>query len=225
LTEILLIHGAGGGAWQWAAWQAEFTAQGLANTALTLTPRADLAATTLADYQAQVLAATAHYSQPPVLIGASLGGLLALWAATQGKVAALVLVNAVPPGATPGWPPAPRRFPRIIRWQDGAPQATHAALPDTSAAVAARVHQQWRNESGQVMQHLWDGVSLELPQVPTLVIAGAGDGTVPPTCQAALATQLGADFYRCAGVSHLGALLGERASQLAALTAAWLRLI
>ena len=55
----------------------------------------DVAATRLQDYQAQVRAALAALPRPRVLVGASLGGLLALDAAEGAD--AVVLVNPLPP--------------------------------------------------------------------------------------------------------------------------------
>lgn len=221
--KLLCIHGAGGGSWQWASWVPVLQAQGLTCQCLELCPRADLAATTLADYQTQVDAQTQAATEPLVLVGASLGGLLALRAAVLPPVVGLILVNAVPPALIPGWPPQPRRFARIIRWQDSAPQATHQALPDANWEAAEAAHRQWRNESGAVMQALWAGVPLACkPRVPSLVLAGSLDTTVPPSVQAALAAQLDGDYYQAAGVSHLGALLGQRAAMLAQWVGGWL---
>ncbi len=222
--KLLCIHGAGGGAWQWAAWLAVLQAQGFDCQCLNLQPRDALADTVLDDYRAQVLAQVQAVPVPSVLLGASLGGLLALQVAAVQPVAGLLLVNAVPPAQVPGWPPQPRRFARLIRWQDSAPQHTRAALPDASWVQAEAAHRQWRNESGAVMQALWDGVPLVRwpQQVPSLVLAGGLDTTVPPGIQAQLAAQLGGDFYQAAGVSHLGALLGQRAPALAHLAASWL---
>ena len=66
--------------------------------------RGDVAATHIEDYQAQVRAALAALPRPRVLVGASLGGLLA--AMNAGAADALVLVNPMPPR---GLPDAPRR--------------------------------------------------------------------------------------------------------------------
>ncbi|HEY4556436.1 MAG TPA: hypothetical protein VIG68_08390, partial [Lysobacter sp.] len=55
---LLLVHGAGGGGWEWAIWQRVFDARGWTSAAPDLQPAAaGLAATGLDDYLAQVRAA------------------------------------------------------------------------------------------------------------------------------------------------------------------------
>ena len=76
---VLLVHGAGGGGWEWNVWRGVWEAAGFRVAAPDLVPvRGDVAATRLQDYQAQVSAALAALPRPRVLVGASLGGLLAL---------------------------------------------------------------------------------------------------------------------------------------------------
>ena len=80
---VLLVHGAGGGGWEWNVWRGVLEAAGFQVAAPDLVPlRGDVAATRLQDYQAQVRAALAALPRPRVLVGASLGGLLALDAAS-----------------------------------------------------------------------------------------------------------------------------------------------
>ena len=89
------VHGAGGGGWEWTIWARVLAARGWRVVAPDLLPAADgLAATALADYRAQVLAWCAQASPSPLLVGASLGGLLALSIAAQANARALVLVFA-----------------------------------------------------------------------------------------------------------------------------------
>jgi pimeloyl-ACP methyl ester carboxylesterase len=127
------VHGAGGGGWEWAIWARVFAARGWRVVAPDLLPVAEgLAATALADYRAQVLAWCAQASTPPVLIGASLGGLLALSVAAQANESALVLVNPLPPWGLPAGAPAPP----IVRWGSARRFAsTRRAMPDADDAA------------------------------------------------------------------------------------------
>ncbi|MBY4597759.1 alpha/beta fold hydrolase, partial [bacterium BD-1] len=78
----VFVHGAGGGGWEWAAWRRVFAAAGWNALAPDLWPApAGLAATSLADYAVQVRGWLAAAPRPRVLVGASLGGLLAAMAA------------------------------------------------------------------------------------------------------------------------------------------------
>ena len=87
VNSALMIHGAGGGGWEWDVWRRVFLAAGWRVSTPDLRPAAaGLAATTLDDYEAQVHA-WIHAASPDVVVGASLGGLLALNVATQAQAA------------------------------------------------------------------------------------------------------------------------------------------
>src|SRR5688572_8926861 len=96
IGHALLLHGAGGGGWEWNAWRGVFAVSGIEAVAPDLQPAMNgLAGTTFDDYLQQARAALATLPQPRAVIGASLGGLLAM--ACSGEADALVLVNPVPP--------------------------------------------------------------------------------------------------------------------------------
>ncbi|MEO6104787.1 MAG: hypothetical protein ABIP44_14255, partial [Pseudoxanthomonas sp.] len=64
----LLVHGAGGGAWEWNQWRGVLEAQGIIVHALDLQPTAaGLAATTVQDYRNQVRDALQALPHPRVL--------------------------------------------------------------------------------------------------------------------------------------------------------------
>ncbi|MCE3002899.1 MAG: alpha/beta hydrolase [Xanthomonadaceae bacterium] len=112
----VLVHGAGGGAWEWLVWQRVLAARGAVVHAVDLQPaRAGLVATTLEDYAAQVESAVRSAGQP-VLVGASLGGLLAAMVAVRCPVAALVLVNPMPPAPSRSGTPIIRGNPEDAIW-------------------------------------------------------------------------------------------------------------
>src|SRR5688572_28720195 len=91
----LMVHGAGGGGWEWNVWARVFAAHGWRVEAPDLQPvAAGLAATRLRDYAAQVAGSLARLPLPRVVVGASLGGLLALRCAADAD--ALVLINPLP---------------------------------------------------------------------------------------------------------------------------------
>lgn len=225
---VILVHGAGagGGSWEYTTWEGVFAAGGLRCIAPELEPCAEgLAATELEDYVQQLLSLLrALHGPAPVLVGASLGGLLAMKASEAMKPGALVLVNAVPPLGTPGWPPRSAPYPDVVAWSQ-----THRlrddllAMPDADEATAARIKARWRDESGRVMRAAYAGVAASPARVPTLVVTGLADTEVPPLTGFALAERLGADFVGLAGVSHLGVLLGRRAAAAARQVLGWIR--
>lgn len=219
---VLCLHGAGGGGWEWEAWSAVLRAAGYGVDAPDLKPAAGgLAATTLQDYRVQV--ERLADGVPVILVGASLGGWLALAASATVKPLARILVNPVPPAGTAGWPPVRRDYPDVVPWGSNPDfHATRRALPDGDFAAHLLAHRRWRDESGAVMRALNEGTRVENHSVPTLVLSGELDGDVPPSVAGELARDLGADFVRVRGASHLGPLLGDSAPGAAVLARDWL---
>lgn len=216
------VHGAGGGGWEWAIWARAFAACGWRVVAPDLLPVADgLAATALADYRAQVLAWCAQASTPPVLIGASLGGLLALSVAAPANASALVLVNPLPPWGLPAGAPTPP----IVRWGSARRFAsTRRAMPDADGAARLFAFRGWRDESGRVLDEARRGLAVEAPACSMLVVASEDDDEVPCASSCRLAQDFRADFREVAGASHVGPLLGRSAAGVAENVVDWLHL-
>ena len=222
VRNALLVHGAGGGAWEWNLWRGVLEAQAVAVHALELQPSsAGLAATTLQDYRIQVRDALQALPHPRVLVGASLGGLLAAMSANQAD--ALVLVNPLPPA------PWHRQLPRrdgdaaVVPWRCNARLAsTCDALPDADEAAAVFAFRRWRDESGSVLREAHAGIEVGKPACPALLIASARDEDVPPEIILAMAGEWQADRLETLASSHVGPLLGREASDIARQAVAWL---
>lgn len=217
----LLIHGAGGGAWEWNVWRGVLSAHGIEVHAVELQPvRAGLAATSLDDYLQQVRAALPRLPDPKVMMGASLGGLLAMQIADQAD--ALVLINALPPAPWHGRLPA-RDWGAIVPWQCGARlQGTRSALPDADDSSALFAFRHWRNESGRVMREACAGVEVDCPSCPTLMIVSSGDRDVPAQISRDFAKEWNATLLEAVAASHAGPLLGSEAAEHARQAVAWL---
>jgi pimeloyl-ACP methyl ester carboxylesterase len=220
------VHGAGGGGWEWGIWARWLALSGLDVLAPDLVPvPAGLAATRLADYRAQVSAwCRALPAQSPAvgpsLIGASLGGLLALTVAREVRAAALVLINPMPPA---GLPAHSAPSPPVIQWRSARSlRSTQQALPDADDAARLYAFRRWRDESGAVVDEARAGLVVDPPDCPVLVVASERDTDVPVESSRALAAMLGADFECIAGASHVGPLLGESAARTAAWVVEWL---
>jgi pimeloyl-ACP methyl ester carboxylesterase len=224
---IVLVHGAGGGAWEWSIWMRVFEARGFCVHApdLMLSP-AGLAATTFNDYRGQVLAwcrqASEQDPRPPILIGASLGGLLALSAAVEVAASALVLINPMPPDGVgdqnqaASWPP-------VIPWaRERSLSGTRRAMPDADDAARLFAYRHWRDESGPALEQASRGIGIALPDCPVLVFASSDDLEVPPQVSRQLAVRLGADYSYLPQSSHVGPLLGSRAAIVAEQAVTWL---
>eukprot|EP00961_Rhodomonas_salina_P288986 3905168-Rhodomonas_salina.1 len=112
---------------------------------------AGIEATTIKDYSAQVETEISKCDASHVaVIGASMGGLLALLAASSLRVDATVLVNAVPPQGFA----AANTYPPLVKWANQPLQSTADALPDCSDEIIKLAWKSWRDESGAIMNAL-----------------------------------------------------------------------
>ncbi|MBX3013728.1 MAG: alpha/beta hydrolase [Caldilineaceae bacterium] len=217
---LVCIHGAGGGGWEYALWQPRFKAAGYAVIANDLVPtNGDLTATTFADYLSQVRDWVPP-TGPLILVGASLGGILALKAAERLQPAALVLVNSVPPAGV-GAARSAKPYPPIIRWANGSLADTREALFESEEAIIQWAWPRWRDESGAVLQTSRAGVTVAPPPCPTLVVLGEQDTDIPYQTGLALVTWAKADLLLYHGMSHVGPLLSRRADEVAQTVLAW----
>ncbi|MBL8299737.1 MAG: alpha/beta fold hydrolase [Rhodanobacteraceae bacterium] len=222
-STTLAIHGAGGGGWEWEIWRRVWAAQQQRFVAPDLMPGADgLGRTAISDYLDQLRHVAAALRRP-CLIGASLGGLLALLLAQELDAAALVLVDPVPPSGIAPRPVARAATGDIVPWGSQRRfDSTRRALPDADAAAQHHAFRRWRDESAAVLLAAQAGVAAPSPRCPVLVIAATRDEVVPTATSLALAQQLGAEFWRC-GCSHVGALLGRSAAMTASRVHAWVQ--
>nr|WP_255783962.1 alpha/beta fold hydrolase [Lysobacter chinensis] len=216
------MHGAGGGGWEWARWRPVLEARGIGVDAPDLMPAsAGWAATTLADYLEQARATLTAMPRPRLLVGASLGGLLA--AAVADAADALVLVNPLPPRPWASRLPV-REWPEVVPWRREARLvSTRLAIPDADPATALFAFRRWRDESGRVLREARAGIAVPRPACPLLCIASGADADVPPALTRALAQDWQADLLGLAGASHVGPLLGREAPTVAEQVAGWLQ--
>jgi pimeloyl-ACP methyl ester carboxylesterase len=217
----VFVHGAGGGGWEWVIWKRAFAARGWSSLAPDLMPVRDgVAATQLEDYVDQVRDWCRDAGHPFVLIGASLGGLLALAAAPGVAPAAIVLINpAAPAGVVSS---LRRNWPDVVPWgRDRSLSGTRRALPDADAPTRLFAFRHWRDESGSVLRAAAAGLSCEKPSCPVLVLASESDTDVPPATSRAVADAIGAEFKSVASASHVGVLIGRLGAATAEETWRW----
>ena len=227
---VVFVHGAGGGAWEWSIWQRVFRARGWEVIANDLRPAADgLARTGVQDYTRQIedwvrgIASRGTHCEPLplVLVGASLGGLLATIAAPRIEPATLVLVNPIPPAGIEARPTY-KDYPDIVPWGSARSFAsTRRAMADADDAACWFAYRRWRDESGVVLREAVRGIAVAVPLMPALVFASERDDDVPAAASRALAAAWGAEFRLLPGASHLGPLLGRIASSVAGQAVDW----
>lgn len=216
-----MIHGAGGGAWEWDRWRGVLEARSIAVQAVELQPAPQgLAVTALQDYVNQVQAALRVSRRPRVLVGASLGGLLAAKCADEAD--ALVLVNPLPPAP---WHQrlSQRLWERVIPWQRNARlHSTREAMRDADDASALWAFRHWRDESGQVVREAYAGIEVGKPDCPALFVVSERDEEVSPEIISDWAGAWRADRLETIASTHVGPLLGRQAQAIAAEAVAWL---
>lgn len=226
MIESVLLHGAGGGAWEWQLWRGVLQSEGInCRTPDFEASKAGLVSTELDDYLQQARAAYREVlatQQPVLLIGASLGGLLALKLAGEAPPSALVLINALPPAPLHAKLPE-RHWPDRVPWgRERSLAGTRRSLFDADDATCLAAFRRWRDESGLVMRQALAGVEVPSPASPTLLWASELDTDVPLELSRRLALQTGAELRVVPAASHVGPLLGRSAAGCARQTVAWL---
>lgn len=223
----LLVHGAGGGAWEWRRWTPRLRAAGFAVHELELRAVASgLGVTLLQDYRDQVVEALRRARHPRLVIGASLGGLLALMAAPGNAVRGLVLVNPVPPAPWHGQLPPREDAGPIVPWGLRAQlEGTRRAMPGSDPASTLHAYRRWRDESAEALRQAWSGVEVQAPGCPTLVLCSQDDEDVPAAASAAMASAMGFDYVALPRVGHVDPLLGDPARTTVQAAVRWVNAI
>ncbi len=219
---VLFLHGAGGGAWEWNIWMRLFRAHGFDVHAPDLLAAASgLQATTLDDYRQQVREKLTLMDSPKIIVGASLGGLLALMTAEHAD--AIVLINPMLPAPLHRQMPSREKYPVVIPWRSRASLAgTRRALFDSDEMTCLYAFRHWRDESGAAMNAAMAGVEIAQPNCPILVFGSEQDTDVPFSLTKKLAENMNATFINLPGSSHVGPLLGKTAAQCALRAVAYL---
>jgi pimeloyl-ACP methyl ester carboxylesterase len=226
-----MIHGAFCGPWSLDGLKQKFEGTGYSVTAPCLRfhdqkrAPAALGTTGLADYAADLEDEIAALKTPPILVGHSMGGLLAQMLAAQCDVRALILLA----------PSAPWGIPPTTIFEIGAAQAMHlqpgywnqVLEPNRDVALAHSLDRLPRDmrdsifgrfvaESGRAMfetmnwaldmNHASD-VDAEKVRCPILCLTGSDDRINPPSTVARIAARYGATAEVLPGMGHW--LIGE----------------
>lgn len=217
MPPILLIHGACSQPAHLDAWRDFFVAAGHACVLLRL-PRhsagefAALRRLRMLDYLAAALEAHGRLAEPPVVVGHSMGGLIAQMLAARRPCAAIVLVAAVPPGYLPATPWAAPWFvvvaPQVLAglpfrpYRPALRQLTlhHLGRPEQDAVLPGFVA-----ESGRAYREMLLGlarVPVKAVTCPVLVVHGDRDRLVPLWSARRLARRHGAEMQVVIGHGH-----------------------
>lgn len=229
-----LIHGAGGGSWEWMIWDStlkvKFHGNYLRLNAIDLIPNANGLENTFISYYIDQVFDQIDKFNDFILIGASMGAIIALKIAEILKPKALILVcSAIPKDLIVTSSNIDREIisdiPSIVKWSEGEFCETSNALTDSYTEAQIFAHRRWKDESGHVMKEISNGISVDyslLHFCPKLLIIPEEDECIPADNQQLLAKLLKADSFRYAGMSHVGPLLSTRATEVAADVFEWI---
>ena len=216
---LLLVHGAWGGSWYlrnylyaaalagWDTWAVNLRGHGGSR------PVADLGRVSVLDYVEDVRDCAQALGQP-VVIGHSMGGLIAQKVAESGAArAAVFLTSAAPRGVVVlRWPVVSRMgryLPALIRDRPFAATFEHAAaleLNRLSPERQAWAYAQLQAESGRAMRELALGAIAVDPasvRCPTLVVGAGDDRITPPAVQRRIAERYGSEYVEVSGHAHM----------------------
>jgi pimeloyl-ACP methyl ester carboxylesterase len=222
----LFVHGMWGGGHQWADWQALFGEHGFGTLAPTLrhhdvdpagAPPQALGPVSLLDYVADLEAEIDRLPEKPLVIGHSMGALIAQILASRGKCRAAVFLTPAPPA---GWPALVElAMPSVTRTLLGKTfgaglrdtphrlsfrQAAYSCLNNMPVARQHEEYSKWVWESGRVLFEIafwyfdWRRRAARVDPatvtVPTLTVSCGRDRITPRPVVRRIATR-----YRAAG--------------------------
>jgi pimeloyl-ACP methyl ester carboxylesterase len=228
---VIFAHGAFCGGWAFERFRAPFEAKGLRCLAADLRGHAQDAGpgaavgVSMADYAADLAGLAGREPEPPVLVGHSLGGLVALMAAARAPVRALVLLAPSSPWGIAGGT-LEEAISAVSLYGLGA-FWTQAIEPDFGAARAYSLDRMGEAEQSRVFARmvpesgraLWETLNWWLDplmttavapgaiEAPVLALVGERDRVHPPATVAQIAERYGGATRILDGMSHW--LVGE----------------
>ncbi len=202
---VVMIHGAFCGGWAFDNWRAAFEARGhtvhtptLRHHDCGLTPPPELGETSVRDYVDDIEARLAQIGSPAILVGHSMGGLIAQMLAARGHAAALILLApSAPWGVLPSTPfevvsaqalYLAGDFWRRVLWPEAWVASTHALdrlEPAVHDAVLARMVPESGQATFEILHWMFDlhrnsQVDARAVTCPILCFSGSADRINPP---------------------------------------------
>jgi pimeloyl-ACP methyl ester carboxylesterase len=215
-SPLILVHGAANSAQVWTFWQAELARRGWASHALDLrghggSEPAGVENARMADYADDVTAVARTLRQRPILLGWSMGGLVAMMAAAACDARAWV-------GLAPSTPARARDTSVALRSGAFGPEEYgivdrdpdhQAAMPDLDRTERMVALESLGLESRLARDERTAGIVVERIGCPLLIVTGTADLQWPRRRYDDLCFP--ADHIAIEGVSHWGLVLNRRA--------------
>ncbi len=231
MSQVVMVHGAFCGGWAFEDFRQPFEAAGHAVVCPDLRghgagdPHEATAGVSMADYAADIAELCRRFPEPPVLVGHSMGGLVAQMASRRAPLKALVLLSPSPPwGVAHG---TLEEAATAFGVQLLGPFAAGALEPDRGLMRAYSLDRlakpareaaiaQLRPESARAVREalnwwldpfMTTGLGPGPLSPPSLVISGERDVVHSPATGRAVAERIGGEFRQADGMSHW--LIGE----------------
>lgn len=227
---LLFVHGELAGSWLWERYLGYFASRGWEGHALNLqnhfwSRTVDPTELTFETYVGDVVAALTRLGPTTVAVGHGLGGLLAMKAAEQAPLGALVLLSPEPPAAVrdPAASHELRDVPDVygrsrIGWST-LPEKLQRDQADLTLPDVLRIQHllgQKPHESGRARRAVLAGIAVDprpFAEIPRLVIGGGLDRVIPEPMSERVAEWLGAEYEPFGAHSHYGLVVGEQSHQ------------
>jgi pimeloyl-ACP methyl ester carboxylesterase len=212
---LVLVHGAASSGRVWILWQEELARHGWSSHALDLRGHGqsepfDLAGARMADYAADVVRVAGAQRDRPVLVGWSMGGLVALMAAEACQARACVtLAPSAPAAASDASVPlrtgtfGPEEYGIVDR-----DPVRQPAMPDLDHEERLIALGALGQESRLARDERKAGIVVDRTGAPLLVVTGTADRQWPRERYRDL--PLPADHLEVEGASHWGLVLNRR---------------
>lgn len=213
---IILVHGAANSAGVWTFWQREMTERGWASHAIDLrghgqSSPVDLSCTSMHDYASDIRSLVKQLGQPPVVMGWSMGGLLAMMVAACGdSIACVALAPSMPArqvdtsATLRAGEFGPEEYGIISLDPEDQPGMPDLDIEERSIALASL-----SRDSRLVRDERKAGIVVEVLPCPLLIVTGTADRAWPREKYNDLL--LGAEYHSAEAASHWGLVLNRRA--------------
>ncbi|WP_374573566.1 alpha/beta fold hydrolase [Phenylobacterium sp.] len=223
---VVMVHGAFCGGWVFDDFRVPFEAAGHQVLCPDLRghgadePPQSVAGVSMSDFAQDIMAFCAGLDEPPILLGHSMGGLVAQLAARRTPLAALVLLAPSAPWGVTG--STVEEAVTAMGLQALGPFWFHAIPPDVGLMVNYSLDRMPKGERRPVLERLrpesgravWEtlnwwmdpmmttSVGLRTPSAPALALVGERDVVHPPATVKQTAQRIGAEFLVLPGMSH-----------------------
>jgi len=212
---VVLVHGAANSASVWTFWQEKLAERGWSSYAVDLrghggSAGADLSRTGMSDYAADVVACARQLERPPLLVGWSMGGLVAMMAAEAVGARACV-------GLAPSVPTRSTKTSVTLRTGEFGPEEYgivdrdprhQPAMPDLDLDERRIALGSLGKESRLARDERSAGVVIPSMSAPCLLVTGTVDEYWPRERYEDF--PLKAEFLSVEGASHWGLVLNRR---------------